>query len=225
MPEMDGLEMVAILRSQPEYVELPIILLTSAVDLSPSRVMLAGVSAFLNKPVRQSLLFDTIARLTRPVNAELPGSGGAPAPGGEEGAVFAGPRRRLLLAEDNEINQLIATEILTAAGFDCVVAEDGKAAVAAVEREAFDVVLMDCQMPELDGFGATRQIRAREAAGTLTAQTGRLPIIALTANALKGDRERCLAAGMDSHTSKPIDPAAVLAEIDAVLRAKREKAA
>ena len=113
---------------------------------------------------------------------------------------------RILLAEDNEINQLVAGEVLTQAGFEFELASNGREAVETVVSGDFDIVLMDCQMPEMDGFDATRQIREIESTGRVLARSGRLPIVALTANAIKGDRDRCLAAGMDEYLTKPLDP-------------------
>jgi Amt family ammonium transporter len=111
--------------------------------------------------------------------------------------------------EDNEVNQMVAGEVLRNAGFSVEVASDGRAALDAIFGKSFDLVLMDCQMPEMDGFDATRAVRARELqhGGILPGRATRIPIIALTANALKGDCERCLAAGMDGYITKPIDGA------------------
>jgi CheY-like chemotaxis protein/HPt (histidine-containing phosphotransfer) domain-containing protein len=140
--------------------------------------------------------------------------------------------RRVLLAEDNEINQLVATEILSRSGIRCDVVGTGRAAVDAVAAGGYDLVLMDCQMPEMDGFEASRLIRqreAREAAGrqgelrqaaaqlssapSSSPSRAGLPIVALTANAIKGDRERCLAAGMDGYLTKPINPTKLIETI------------
>jgi two-component system, sensor histidine kinase and response regulator len=115
------------------------------------------------------------------------------------------------LAEDNMVNQRLVTRLLEKQGHRVVVVNNGHEALAALERDGFDLVLMDVQMPELDGFEATARIRAREQ------DTGRhIPIIAMTAHALKGDRERCLAAGMDSYLSKPIQPPELLAVIESL---------
>lgn len=111
----------------------------------------------------------------------------------------AGRGRRILLAEDNLINQRVAIRLLEKAGHYVVLARNGREAVAAIENGAFDLVLMDIQMPEMDGFEATAAIRRRE-----RGSGPRLPIVALTAHAMKGDAERCLAAGMDAHLVKPI---------------------
>ena len=124
-------------------------------------------------------------------------------------------RVRILIAEDNDVNQLVAREILAKAGYDSEVAVNGQQALDALERGRYDLVLMDCQMPELDGLEATRRLRFEERDGKRRGQ--HMPIIALTANAVRGDRERCLEAGMDSYVSKPINPADLLAQISTLL--------
>lgn len=121
---------------------------------------------------------------------------------------------RILLAEDNPVNQMYVRELLTRAGYDCDVAYNGHKAVEAVQNQNYDLILMDCQMPEMDGFGATGMIRAMESDGRLDCH---IPIIALTANAIKGDRERCLESGMDGYLSKPIDQETLLENITAML--------
>jgi PAS domain S-box-containing protein len=126
-----------------------------------------------------------------------------------------GAGRRILLAEDNEVNQLVASSILSQFGYECRVVTDGEAAVAAVRGEDYDLVLMDCQMPGMDGFEATRTIRREEQ----RAAADRLPIVALTANAIKGDRERCLSAGMDDYITKPIDTLRLIDTIETLLAA------
>jgi len=122
-------------------------------------------------------------------------------------------RLRILLAEDNEVNQRVAVRMLQKLGHDVIVAEDGQQAIDRLETESFDLVLMDVQMPNMDGFDATRHIRERAEA----LKAARVPIIALTAHAMKGDRERCLAAGMDGYVSKPIRVAEITSAIDRVL--------
>jgi len=127
-------------------------------------------------------------------------------------------RARILLAEDHEINQELVAEMLRNEGMQCDVVQDGQLAVKAVLRQPYDLVLMDCQMPEMDGLEATRQIRRQEKAGLLAGRrAGLLPIIALTANAMTGDREACLAAGMTDYLSKPFLPEQVLRTIDSYL--------
>ena len=142
------------------------------------------------------------------------------------GSLTAGVERfspaRVLLAEDNRVNRLFAGEILRAAGLECEVVENGRQALQAVEEGHFDLVLMDCQMPELDGFDATRRIRAMEQAGKLP---GHLPVIALTANAIKGDRDRCVEAGMDDYVSKPFEPRTLLQTMGRFLAMQGGKAA
>jgi len=122
---------------------------------------------------------------------------------------------RILLVEDHPVNQLVATELLSRAGYSCDVVADGQSAVDAALSGHYQLVLMDCQMPVMDGYDATRLIRKHEA--SLGAKARRLPIIAMTANAVKGDREACLAAGMDEYISKPIDQPRLLKTIQAVL--------
>jgi PAS domain S-box-containing protein len=157
----------------------------------------------------------------RPVQSEGPraqhGPGsldlGSPVPSG----TLQG--RRVLLVEDNRVNQLFAREVLRRAGMECRTAENGLEAIQAVEREPFDLVLMDCQMPEMDGFEATRRLRAMEHSGRLA---GHLPVIALTASAVKGDREHCLEAGMDTYLSKPFEAAGLLAVVGRLLAAQKK---
>jgi CheY-like chemotaxis protein len=129
----------------------------------------------------------------------------------------ASQRGRILVAEDNEVNQIVAGEILARAGYEFEIVGNGRAAARLALSGAFDLVLMDCQMPELDGFEAARLIRHAEAERSSEEAGQRIPIIALTANAIKGDRERCLAAGMDGYLTKPVDPDALVAEIDVLV--------
>jgi CheY-like chemotaxis protein/HPt (histidine-containing phosphotransfer) domain-containing protein len=132
---------------------------------------------------------------------------------------------KVLLAEDNEINQILAAEILKVAGYRCEVVGNGQEAIAALIRKPFDLVLMDCQMPEVDGLEATRRIRLKEGEGAvLSKRGGRLPVIALTANAIGGERERCLAAGMDDYLTKPIIPEEMIRTIESALSARAASA-
>jgi CheY-like chemotaxis protein/HPt (histidine-containing phosphotransfer) domain-containing protein len=125
---------------------------------------------------------------------------------------------RILLAEDMEVNQFVATEILAREGYSCDIANTGREAVDAVARKEYDIVLMDCQMPEMSGFEATTAIRDRERESGR--ESSRLPIIALTASAVKGDRERCLAAGMDDYLTKPLNPSKLLRTIESFVKAR-----
>ncbi|MFZ0255028.1 MAG: response regulator, partial [Gammaproteobacteria bacterium] len=160
---------------------------------------------FLTKPIRRAQLFDAVTNAianpaTKAVRttAERAASGGAPL------------RGSVLLAEDNPVNRKVAVRALQNLGLAVEVAENGQAAIEATASSAFDLVLMDCQMPQLDGFEATAAIRAREKAEG----TPRIPIIAMTALAMRGDRERCLAAGMDDYLSKPFKRDALVALLD-----------
>jgi CheY-like chemotaxis protein len=208
MPNMDGFQLVEQIRLRPELATATIMMLTSAGHRGDAeRCQKLGVSAYLLKPVRQSELREAVARAL-----------GAPK---QEGAIplitryslqdAQEPRKslRILVVEDNLVNQRLATRLLEKRGHHVAVAGDGKQALSALEKERFDLVLMDMQMPEMDGFEATAEIRKRE-----KANEQRLPIVALTAHAMKGDREKCLAAGMDGYLSKPIRPQ----ELDAVLQ-------
>ena len=160
-----------------------------------------GVRHVLRDPIRPSTLFNA---LTSVLAVKSPTKSPDPKPDAvadKQPSSFTG---HILVAEDNSINQMFVRELLKHCGCTCDIANNGDEALTAVQRNRYDLVLMDCQMPEMDGFTASREIRRREAAGELT---GRLPIIALTANALKGDRDRCLEAGMDEYLSKPLQAA------------------
>jgi CheY-like chemotaxis protein len=213
MPGLDGFEVARRIRADTRLKGTVILMLSSgdqARDTALCREI--GVARYLVKPVKQSDLLDTI--LTTLARPEQRRSAPAPRPAPPEV-----PRRdaeceplRLLLAEDNLVNQRLAVRLLEKMGHHVTIANNGKEAVALVEQQPFDVVLMDVQMPEMGGFEATAVIRAAEADG------GRhLPVIALTAHAMKGDRERCLAAGMDGYVSKPIRSEDLVREIATVL--------
>jgi len=197
MPDMDGFTLVEQLRHSPELAgEAKVIMLTSAGQRGDAaRCRELGVAAYLTKPVSQSELFEAIVRV-------LGMSGSQPEPAAliTRHTIREGKKKlRVLLAEDNVINQKLAARLLEKHGHHVTLTANGREALAALDRENFDAVLMDVQMPEMDGFEATAAIRAREQG------TGRhLPIIAMTAHAMQGDRERCLAAGMDDYISKPI---------------------
>ncbi|HET9649063.1 MAG TPA: response regulator [Microlunatus sp.] len=195
MPEVDGLELARRICSDPLLEGMPMIMLTSSLQLDPAIMRSAGVRQWLSKPVRSSELFDRLMRLMVLRGAELqarrhPRSLPA-APGASRG--------RLLIVEDNALNRLVAERIAARLGFEAECVVDGEAAVTAVARQHYAAVLMDCHMPNMDGFQATRAIRRLEAGARHT------PIIAMTAGALVEDRERCLAAGMDDYVTKPID--------------------
>jgi CheY-like chemotaxis protein len=200
MPEMDGLMLAEHIKQHPELVGVPIIMLSSSDRRTDStRCKELGIATYLTKPVKQSELLDAILTAIGTLPSPAPGAA-APAQDGTH-ELLREPSRplRILLAEDNAVNQQLAIRLLEKKGHTVAVAATGAAAVAALEHATFDLLLMDLQMPEMDGFEATALVRAKEKS------TGRrLPIVAMTAHAMKGDRERCLGAGMDGYISKPI---------------------
>jgi PAS domain S-box-containing protein len=205
MPEPDGFALAAEIKADPELAGASIMMLCSVDPGGDAlRCRELGVAFHLRKPVAQSELFDAIltAMTAAPVEQESP-PGSTPLSAVEATApAQAAPGRRslrVLLVEDNEVNQSLAIKVLQKRGHTVVVACDGRQAVALHERHSPDLILMDIQMPEMDGFAATAAIRERE---KLTG--GHVPIVALTAHAMKGDRDRCLAAGMDAYLSKPL---------------------
>jgi CheY-like chemotaxis protein len=192
MPEMDGFVLAQRITHDRRYAGTKLVMLTSAgVPEDVARCRKLGISAYLTKPVKQSELFDVVVSvISEPVVEKLKSP--------------KKPRARrsglhVLLAEDNQVNQLVATRILEKLGHQVTVVGSGREAVSAVQSGKFDVIAMDVQMPEIDGLEATAEIRRWErTTGT------HVPIIAMTAHAMKGDRERCLGAGIDGYTSKPI---------------------
>ncbi len=201
MPGMDGIEAARRIKSAPNLSTIPQILMVTAYGREEimHQAEEVGLAAFLVKPVNQSVLLDTIMgvfghaseRKTRRTTKA----------GQEPEGMDAIRGARVLLAEDNEINQQIAIELLEKAGMVVDVANNGVEAVAAVNRREYDLVLMDIQMPEMDGLTATREIR-----GLDNPWSAELPIVAMTAHAMSGDREKSIDAGMNDHITKPIDP-------------------
>ncbi len=206
MPKMDGFTLAEHIQKDHHLAGATIMMLTLGGrrgDASLCRRL--GVAAYLTKPVGQSELWEAIMSVidassrpneprtlvTRHTLRE------AHSMNSENFSTFTG--LRILLAEDNAVNQAVATRLLNKMGHEVVVAENGLQALAALEKQTFDLVIMDVQMPEMDGFEATAEIRKRE-----KEQGGHQPIIAMTAHAMKGDRERCLAAGMDAYITKPV---------------------
>jgi PAS domain S-box-containing protein len=226
LPGRTGLKLAETIRAEELFRNTALILLTSLESpISPEEAKAAGLSDAVTKPLRQSQLFDAIIRA---VVASEGASGGAaeikPTPATT--ATKAVAPARILLAEDNEVNQIVASEILTRAGFRCDIVGDGRQAVAATAKHAYHAVLMDCQMPEMDGFQATAAIRAREEERRSRGEPcGRVPIVALTANALKGDREQCLAAGMDEYLCKPMEPRQLIATLNRLVAANQSVSA
>jgi two-component system sensor histidine kinase/response regulator len=207
VPKMDGFTLIERIRQRPGAATATIMMLTSAGHRGDAaRCLELGVAAYLLKPIRQSELREAIARV---LGART-----------EEGAIPLITRfsvqdarepssiLKVLLAEDNLVNQRLAVRLLEKRGHRVAVAGNGREALEPLEKESFDLVFMDVQMPEMDGLEATAAIREKEARMGL-----HQPIIALTAHAMKGDREKCLEAGMDGYLTKPIRPQ----ELDQVL--------
>jgi signal transduction histidine kinase/CheY-like chemotaxis protein len=212
MPEMDGFTLAEQIQKDPSLVGATIMMLTSAGHLGDAaRCRELGISAYLVKPIRQSELLNAICQILN----KSPKTDAVPLVT-RHTLREAKSRLRVLLAEDNAVNQTLATRLLEKRGFEVFAVGDGEAAVEALGKETFDVVLMDLQMPKMDGFEATAAIRKKERAAG-----GRVAIIALTANALKGDQERCLAAGMDGYVSKPIRTSELLEAIEKLAGNKR----
>jgi two-component system, sensor histidine kinase and response regulator len=201
MPDMDGLSLARAIKADSKLSAAKLVLLTSFGQKGHgAEATRAGISGYLTKPVDEADLHDCLAEIL----------GGAPA---RPTLVTRHSLRenrpplaaRILVAEDNEVNQKVAVRILEKLGYRVDVADNGREAVEAVARTRYDAVLMDGQMPEMDGFEATARIREREGGSRRT------PIVAMTASAMKGDREKCLAAGMDDYVAKPIGPETLLA--------------
>ena len=201
MPRMNGLALAAAIRSEPRLARLPLIMLTSLHSEAESAAARElGIRFYLSKPVRRVELYRRIAETLRrkAPTAEDCGEAAPPVPplGG-----------RVLLAEDNPVNREVARNMIEAIGCDLTIVDNGAKAVEAAAASHFDLVLMDCQMPEMDGFAATAAIRASEAqrgpSGGLDGRPPRIPIIAVTAHAMRGDRDASLSAGMDDHLPKP----------------------
>jgi signal transduction histidine kinase/CheY-like chemotaxis protein len=195
MPEMDGFTLAEHIKKDSQLVKATIMMLTSAGHLGDAaRCRELGISAYLVKPIRQSELLSAICQLLDKTAQEEPAILVTRHTLREEKN-----RVRILLVEDNAINQTLAVRLLEKRGYSVSVAADGQAGVEAFDAGGFDLVLMDIQMPRMDGFEATAAIREKEK-GT----GGHIPIVAMTAHALVGDQERCLAAGMDGYITKPI---------------------
>jgi two-component system sensor histidine kinase/response regulator len=200
MPGMDGFALVERIRERPELSTATIMMLTSAGHRGDAaRCHELGVSAYLLKPIRQSELREAVARVlgAREQSGAIPLITRFSLHDAREPAASL----RVLLVEDNAVNQRLASRLLEKRGHSVVVAGNGLEALEALEKESFDLVLMDVQMPVMDGFEATAAIRKKEGGSGI-----RVPIVALTAHAMKGDREKCLAGGMDRYLTKPIRP-------------------
>ena len=211
MPGMNGAELAQAIRSEPALCRTRLILLTSLASCDMAAAQDMGFAACLNKPIRRSELYWRISAVMDGILVESkPPRASAEHPRSSP-PVVAG---RVLLVEDNFVNQEVGKAMLRRLGYEVDVAEDGAAGVQAAFARNYDLVLMDCQMPTMDGFEATAAIRSREAATDTGGKRRRMPIVALTANTMKGDRERCLAAGMDDYLAKPFNTE----QLDGVLK-------
>ena len=195
MPGVDGYELAHVIRERPALSGIMLVLLSSsggAFDAPEEAI--DGFDGLITKPVRQSRLYEEL-------QAVIAGERPAGRQAREPVAVDEAPRREfphVLVVEDTPVNQAVVARMLEKNGYEAHIAENGRKALEAMAVDAYAVVLMDCQMPELDGYETTREIRRREGDGP------RIPIIAMTANSMQGERERCLAAGMDDYLSKPL---------------------
>jgi two-component system sensor histidine kinase/response regulator len=205
MPGLDGFSVAERIQKDPKLAGATIMMLTSVGRRGDAaRCLQLGIAAYLTKPIKQSELLEAIhLALGKPWPKD-----------GRHSLVTRHSLREnrrplsILLVEDNLVNQAVVVRLLTRQGHSVSVAENGRTALVALEQ-SFDLVLMDVQMPEMDGFEATALIREKE-----KASGGHVPIIALTAHAMKGDQERCLAAGMDDYLCKPLNPTALFEAID-----------
>ena len=214
MPGMDGLALAGAITADPHLASTRLVVISSMGQRGDAGAAKeAGAAAYLTTPVREAVLYDAVAT----VLASPPAVAAGHEPAGalvtrhsvrEARGTAIGSGRRVLVVEDNPVNQRVAVLILEGLGFLTDVAGDGSEAVKAIGRTPYAAVLMDCQMPVMDGFEATREIRRAEGGA------GHIPIIAMTAGAMEGDRDRCLAAGMDDYLAKPVRRE----DLDAVLR-------
>jgi signal transduction histidine kinase/DNA-binding response OmpR family regulator len=217
MPEMDGQTAARLIRRNPRLVSTPLVLLSSigVVKGGPDAVRGMGFDAGLTKPVRQSQLCDTLAQVLarRPQEHPIVHAPSVP--------IEPDAPLHVLIVEDNPVNQKVAQRMLETLGCRCQAVTNGLEGLEALAREFFDLVIMDVQMPVMDGIAATREIRRREGADA------RIAIVAMTAHAMQGDRERCLAAGMDDYVAKPVSRDAFRNALDrcAALVAARRQAA
>jgi PAS domain S-box-containing protein len=213
MPEMDGLTLAQKIKAEPLIASTRLIVLSSLGRReSEKRRKKAGVDAYLNKPVKQSELFDCIAEVTSRRRDPLQASEKKATAKVSEAKPFPTDRLkkavRLLVAEDNPVNREVACMQLQSLGYSADTVTNGREALEALQKSDYDIVLMDCQMPEMDGYEATSELRRLEGNRKHTI------VIALTANALQGDEAKCLSAGMDDYLSKPIKPEALEAVLE-----------
>jgi CheY-like chemotaxis protein len=202
MPDVDGFQLAERIKQESDLAGATLMMLSSAAsEEDAARCKGLGIELYLIKPIKQSELLDSMMNLI--VGAATDAQAAGAQPGRQS--------RHLLLAEDNPVNRRVAVGLLERAGHTVVSVNNGRAALDALEKESFDLVLMDIQMPELDGLSATTELRAREARNG-----GHVLVVAMTAHAMAGDRERCLAAGMDGYIAKPVQARELLDLIDSL---------
>jgi signal transduction histidine kinase/CheY-like chemotaxis protein len=215
MPEMDGFMLAEEVARHAGLSGSTLMMLSSADRRDNiARCKDMGIKAYLTKPIRRSELQAAILSAL----GGSPGQGIDASSGARYSIADGACSLRVLLTEDNVVNQKLAVRLLEKRGHSVVVASNGREAIETLFREPFDVVLMDVQMPEMDGFEATRRIRERE-----RTTGGHVPIIAMTAHAMKGDRERCLEEGMDGYISKPLRPSELFESVESLVHVGREE--
>ena len=201
MPQYDGMHLAAMVHADDRLASTPLVMLTSSAHVSPEDLARVGITECLTKPV---LAGDVLGALLRSFDGAEPADRRTWVPAAAtQQVVPRGERPRLLVVEDNPVNQLVALGILETLGYAADTADDGVEAVEAWRRGCYAAVLMDVQMPRMDGYAATRAIRELEGVGQ------RIPVLAMTAAAVEGEREKCLAAGMDDFLTKPVNPDAL----------------
>jgi CheY-like chemotaxis protein len=191
MPGMSGLELSRALQEDPEIPPLKLLLLSSVYLENEKEILAAGISDCVRKPFRRSQLYNSILNLATEFRTDPPG----PQASKDSSSAFAGAK--ILVAEDNPVNQELAAAMLRSLGCGVEIVENGHQVLESIARESYDLILMDCQMPDMDGYETTRRIRSRPSADH------QVPIVALTAHALDEDRQKCVEAGMDDYLSKP----------------------
>lgn len=216
MPGLDGFDLATIIKSDAQIADVRLILMPSFGERGHgSSARQAGIDAYLVKPIRQSELLACLSALlqSKQDRAEVLPTVPSPALITRHTLKEANLKiaRRILVAEDNRVNQVVVRSLLETQGYEVQLVSNGQEAITALEESTYDVVLMDCQMPEMDGFTATQEIRRREG------DTRYTPIVALTAHAMQSERERCLAAGMDDFLSKPFKTAELAAVLTRIM--------
>lgn len=201
MPRMNGFELARAIRADARLSKIPLILLSSGSQDAGCTPREAGFAVSLTKPVKQSEFYDALSTAVAPASSMAPSMAAEPK--------GSNSKFKVLLVEDNRVNQMVAMGMLEKIGYRADVVANGAEALEALQRIPYDLVFMDCQMPVMDGFEATRRIRQMEAGSPR-----HVPIVAMTANAMEGDREKCLSVGMDDYVSKPINKARLQAVME-----------